>query len=103
MSWLSHWLHELLIGGRRRRTAVGRRLSRNELCPCGSGKKYKRCCLSSDWRNRVSVYQNNTAPLIAILPLQAEPPRLKEDLVDGIYCGGKIVMMAEIATVKTDN
>jgi hypothetical protein len=22
--------------------------SRNDLCPCGSGKKYKRCCLNSD-------------------------------------------------------
>jgi hypothetical protein len=48
MSWLSHWFHELLIGGRRRQTAVRGRLSRNRLCPCGSGKKYKRCCLSSD-------------------------------------------------------
>ena len=23
-------------------------LGRNELCPCGSGKKYKRCCLNKD-------------------------------------------------------
>lgn len=23
-------------------------VSRNELCPCGSGKKYKACCLSKD-------------------------------------------------------
>jgi preprotein translocase subunit SecA len=22
----------------------GQRTGRNELCPCGSGKKYKRCC-----------------------------------------------------------
>ncbi|MYI88720.1 MAG: YecA family protein, partial [Gammaproteobacteria bacterium] len=21
-----------------------RKVGRNELCPCGSGKKYKRCC-----------------------------------------------------------
>jgi hypothetical protein len=25
---------------------LGRRVGRNELCPCGSGKKYKKCCLS---------------------------------------------------------
>ena len=24
-----------------------RKIGRNELCPCGSGKKYKNCCLSS--------------------------------------------------------
>ena len=23
----------------------GHRVGRNELCPCGSGKKYKKCCL----------------------------------------------------------
>ena len=32
-------------------------VGRNELCPCGSGKKYKRCCLgsSSDPSVRPSV------------------------------------------------
>jgi len=25
----------------------GRKIGRNELCPCGSGKKYKKCCLRS--------------------------------------------------------
>lgn len=24
------------------------KIGRNQLCPCGSGKKYKRCCLSTD-------------------------------------------------------
>jgi hypothetical protein len=24
---------------------IGKKLSRNDLCPCGSGKKYKKCCL----------------------------------------------------------
>ena len=24
---------------------IGRKIGRNEPCPCGSGKKYKRCCL----------------------------------------------------------
>jgi len=23
----------------------GRKVGRNEKCPCGSGKKYKKCCL----------------------------------------------------------
>lgn len=26
----------------------GRKIGRNELCPCGSGKKYKHCCLEKD-------------------------------------------------------
>src|ERR1700742_432282 len=24
------------------------KIGRNDLCPCGSGKKYKRCCLAND-------------------------------------------------------
>ena len=24
------------------------KIGRNEMCPCGSGKKYKRCCLDKD-------------------------------------------------------
>ena len=23
---------------------IGKKIGRNELCPCGSGKKYKKCC-----------------------------------------------------------
>lgn len=26
----------------------GRRVGRNEPCPCGSGRKYKHCCLAKD-------------------------------------------------------
>jgi preprotein translocase subunit SecA len=26
---------------------AGARIGRNELCPCGSGKKYKKCCYAS--------------------------------------------------------
>jgi hypothetical protein len=28
------------------------KIGRNELCPCGSGKKYKRCCLVKEERER---------------------------------------------------
>ena len=28
------------------------KIGRNELCPCGSGKKFKRCCLAKDERER---------------------------------------------------
>ena len=27
-------------------------VGRNEQCPCGSGKKYKRCCLEGDEKKR---------------------------------------------------
>ncbi|MEM6634734.1 MAG: SEC-C metal-binding domain-containing protein [Pseudomonadota bacterium] len=25
------------------------KLGRNDLCPCGSGKRFKRCCLKGGW------------------------------------------------------
>src|SRR5438046_5408903 len=28
--------------------AAGARIGRNDPCPCGSGRKYKRCCLARD-------------------------------------------------------
>jgi hypothetical protein len=28
--------------------AAERRVGRNDLCPCGSGRKYKRCCLAGE-------------------------------------------------------
>ncbi len=28
------------------------KIGRNEPCPCGSGKKFKRCCLIANWQKR---------------------------------------------------
>jgi len=33
-------------------TAKKEEIGRNEQCPCGSGKKYKRCCLEGDEKKR---------------------------------------------------
>ena len=30
-----------------------KKVGRNELCPCGSGKKYKKCCLLNDQKNMI--------------------------------------------------
>lgn len=29
-----------------------RKVGRNDPCPCGSKLKFKKCCLTSSWRNR---------------------------------------------------
>ncbi len=31
-----------------------RRVGRNDPCPCGSGKKFKKCCLGQEWRREMS-------------------------------------------------
>jgi uncharacterized protein YecA (UPF0149 family) len=32
-------------GDQERRTVMSKGVGRNDPCPCGSGKKYKKCCL----------------------------------------------------------
>jgi hypothetical protein len=49
-------------------------VGRNDPCPCGSGKKYKKCCLPSDEaaaRNRSKMEQTYTALLRGLAGLQA--------------------------------
>ena len=35
----------------------GKKLGRNEPCHCGSGKKYKKCCLDKDYLNKEKLYE----------------------------------------------
>jgi len=46
----------------------GKKLSPNAACPCGSGEKYKHCCLSKglEWR------YNDAGELCRVMPLSAE-------------------------------
>jgi uncharacterized protein YchJ len=30
---------------------VSNKINRNEICPCGSGKKYKKCCIKKGFLN----------------------------------------------------
>jgi len=39
-----HVAGSLLRKGRVSRVQLQRKIGRNEPCPCGSGRKYKRCC-----------------------------------------------------------
>lgn len=34
-------------------------VGRNEPCPCGSGKKFKKCCLVKNWRERFGLGSNS--------------------------------------------
>jgi tetratricopeptide (TPR) repeat protein len=41
------------------------KVGRNDACPCGSGKKYKKCCLELDLQNNIThiaPYQNQSHP-----------------------------------------
>lgn len=57
------------------------KIGRNQLCPCGSGKKYKRCCLSTD-----QVSSVDTATAVQKDTVYSAPPGsgfvLVEDEID---------------------
>ena len=59
-------------------------LGRNELCPCGSGKKYKRCCLNKDVvseraSRKIVLSQNQYSQLYAKLYEYSRQPQFKEE------------------------
>jgi hypothetical protein len=41
---------------------TGKRVGRNDPCPCGSGKKYKHCCMNKDLEAQRQSGQNPEAP-----------------------------------------
>jgi hypothetical protein len=67
------------------------KIGRNDPCPCGSGKKYKKCCLAQDEARALEFRQQQSAsPAGADSPWNAEPDILMEeqpaDLSDGTPC-----------------
>jgi len=49
-----------------------RRIGRNEPCPCGSGKKYKRCCYARDMER---LQRSSDVPGVTVDELHAAPER----------------------------
>lgn len=62
------------------------KLGRNELCHCGSGKKYKKCCLQDDSDNQKEALSLNEEKLIELLNSQAyihnDARALDGDIID---------------------
>src|SRR5262249_8662250 len=60
---------------------TGKKISRNDPCPCGSGKKFKHCCINKgiDWDAR------KAAPVRSVLP--AVPRRRPASLADIAFLG----------------
>ena len=60
-------------------------LGRNELCPCGSGKKYKRCCLNKDVvleraERKVGATQKQYSELYIKLYKYAQQDKFNEEI-----------------------
>lgn len=54
---------------------MSKKIGRNDPCPCGSGKKYKHCCLG-----RSKVVTGNQTPIKQTPIIQASPKSEKSDI-----------------------
>jgi hypothetical protein len=86
---------------------MSKKISRNDSCPCGSGKKFKKCCINSEIESELAqpkpskrgnktfefIKSNNSHPLLNfIIELQMQPNN-----------HGKNVRMEELATYIVTN
>src|SRR5262245_47779168 len=64
------------------------KIGRNDPCPCGSGKKYKKCCLAKDEATARTAYaqqaatQRELARAFDLPPLPEPPPAPPPDPID---------------------
>jgi hypothetical protein len=78
------------------------KIGRNQPCPCGSGKKYKRCCLARDQAARADAFPPPVAP---VAPPgdhfgETELDRLSNSVVDLINDGRLEEAEAACQTLK---
>ncbi len=62
--------------------------SRNDPCPCGSGKKYKRCCLRREREVADAEYQRQRGPSIALDWLMDNYPWGVDEILQADFFGG---------------
>jgi tetratricopeptide (TPR) repeat protein len=61
---------------------------RNAPCPCGSGKKYKKCCWDKDSASRVApLFLPVSSRPIPGVPFEADIDKLSNGVIDAIKAG----------------
>ena len=83
------------------------RVGRNDPCPCGSGKKYKNCCMRQDRlsASRQLNTQDGEAFLLNRLYNYAQSPRFGSDLIEAfsVYWGGIYDLEGVRETISQDD
>jgi hypothetical protein len=76
------------------------RVSRNDLCPCGSGKKYKNCCV------RKQIEAQSARPSTKITDLEGKPKKRPEYPIGTVALYGpddKITTKIAAGVIKSRN
>ncbi len=72
------------------------KFSRNDPCPCGSGKKYKKCCLALDSATRQRVHPNPLAKELRFIP---ELEEQLDQILQRLEAGAGRAVEAELTTL----
>ncbi len=64
------------------------KIGRNDPCPCGSGKKYKKCCLDKEQKNTKSHIEMNSFVNSFVQPKQSKDTNMNKTLLN-IYDNGE--------------
>ena len=72
------------------------KFSRNDPCPCGSGKKYKKCCLALDTATRQHVHPNSLAKDLRFHP---ELEEQLDQILQRLEAGAGRAVEAELTTL----
>lgn len=68
------------------------KIGRNEPCPCGSGKKYKKCCLAKEQGKSIRLRDESTVAKTALDWLSGTfPDGVRTAVQEGLYSGLKKV------------
>ncbi|MCH9647119.1 MAG: SEC-C domain-containing protein [Deltaproteobacteria bacterium] len=65
--------------------------NRNDACPCGSGKKYKKCCINNDGIDHSKKYKISALALVVVLALAAGVYYLASKEASGIVLIGGLI------------
>ena len=82
------------------------KIGRNEPCPCGSGKKYKKCCLAKEQGNAIRLRDESTVAKTALDWLSSlYPDSVRTAVQTGLFTGLKKAekqMLDELAPEKKE-
>jgi len=68
------------------------KIGRNDLCPCGSGKKYKRCCMARDEAAAHEKFAAATAAAQAAAAAAQHDPHLCDDCNEPLDAAANAVL-----------
>ena len=61
------------------------KIGRNDLCPCGSGKKYKKCCMVKDERQRMDSQSNIEADTPSDRAGAQHRPKARAEEIENLF------------------